>query len=115
MAASVLALCLTACGSSDSPAASPPEGVWGTESEGQPWIDLGTDGSLSGSDGCNNLIGQWTEANGVVDFGAMGSTQMFCEGVDSWLSAAATATISGDKMTFTDARGDQIGVLTRSK
>lgn len=115
MAVGALALGMTACGSGSDPAAADPAGTWGTESEGQPWLNLAADGKISGSDGCNNLIGQWTEENAVVDLGAMGSTQMFCEGVDSWLGNAATATISGDKMTFSDARGDQIGALTRSK
>ncbi|MFR0636512.1 META domain-containing protein [Arthrobacter sp. LS16] len=118
MAAGALALSLAACGSSSGPAEQAPaslDGTWGTEAEGQPWLNLGSDGKISGSDGCNNLIGQWTEKDGTVDFGAMGSTQMYCEGVDSWLGGAATATISGDKMTFSDAKGDQIGTLTRSK
>ncbi|WPR66025.1 META domain-containing protein [Glutamicibacter protophormiae] len=118
MAAGALALGLAACGSSSGPAAeapASPDGTWGTEAEGQPWMNLGSDGKISGSDGCNNLVGQWTQKDGVVDLGAMGSTMMFCEGVDSWLSGAATATISGEKMTFSDAKGDQIGALTRSK
>lgn len=118
MAAGALALGLAACGSSSGPAAEAPasqDGTWGVEAEGQPWMNLGSDGKISGSDGCNNLVGQWTQKDGVVDLGAMGSTMMYCEGVDSWLSGAATATISGEKMTFSDAKGDQIGALTRSK
>ena len=39
---------------------------------------------------------------------------MACEGVDTWLSKAATGNVSGDTMTVLDDGGSTIGTLKRS-
>ena len=40
-------------------------GTWGdTDDSTEPSLELAEDGTLSGTDGCNQLSGQWTE-NGV--------------------------------------------------
>ena len=56
---------------------------------------LADDGSLTGTDGCNRLVGTWTAEADTVTFADVASTRMACDGVDTWLSALATGTIAG--------------------
>lgn len=94
-------------------------GVWGDpENEGSPSLEFtaGADdaeGEYSGTDGCNRVGGAYTVSGTTVDLGMMRSTLMFCEGVDTWLSEARTATLEGDALAFLDEDGQQIGTLAR--
>ena len=90
-------------------------GVWGaTPESGDPYLALAEAGNLSGSDGCNRLIGGWSaDDDTTVTFTEIGSTRMACEGVDTWLSAAASATLDGTTMTVFDASGADIGTLVK--
>lgn len=118
LAASSLVLALSACGAQDQPAetaAADPGGAWGSHEAGKPWLNLGADGALTGNDGCNSLSGTWTKTGDGADFGAIASTKMYCEGVDSWLGGAATATLQQDTLTVKDAKDQVIGTLQRSK
>ena len=69
---------------------------------------------LSGSDGCNQLTGSWEVDGSEVDFGELGATMMACEDVDTWLSGAESATVSGDELTVLGADDTEIGTLERS-
>ncbi|MFV0432791.1 MAG: META domain-containing protein [Leucobacter sp.] len=71
-------------------------------------------GEYHGTDGCNQLGGSWAADGDDIDLGAMRSTMMFCEGVDTWLSQASTAKLSGDKLTILDESGKEIGTLDRA-
>lgn len=116
----LLALTLSSCG-----AATGPVGTWGNgyNTDKQPYFELALAvdkdanfdqaGYVSGSDGCNRLSGQWFLAENKLTFQQLGATKMACEGVDTWLSRAATATIDGDVMTITDDKGTPIGELDR--
>ncbi len=89
-------------------------GVWGEpDVPGLPSLEFAADGSFSGSDGCNRLFGSYTVDGSTVDLGAVGSTMMFCEGVDTWLVNGATARIDGDTLIVSDAEDTEIGTLTR--
>ncbi|WP_226081361.1 META domain-containing protein [Mycetocola spongiae] len=91
-------------------------GTWSAEAPAAgaaPTLILEAGGRLGGSDGCNSLIGDWNIQGDTLTFGAIGSTRMACEGVDTWLSAAATGTVDGDTLTVLDAAGNEIGHLTR--
>lgn len=100
-------------------------GRWG--SHDGPHLILTDDGRLSGTDGCNRLIGRWNSIDGeaerevtsqrahVIDFGEVASTMMFCDGVDTWLSALATATVDGDVMHVANSDGAEVGTLARDK
>ncbi|MFZ4895852.1 META domain-containing protein [Plantibacter sp. Mn2098] len=131
-AVAVAALLLSGCASGpadDAPTSSPAAtvdssagdaigvvGVWGTEDvQGQPYLTLAEDGTISGTDGCNRLIGTWTAEADTVAFGPIATTQMFCEGVDTWLSAAASGAYTEQQLTLYNASGAQIGTLERSK
>ena len=114
LAASVVLL--SGCAASDSDESSP-VGVWGaTPDSGDAYLELTDDGSLAGSDGCNRLIGGWSAENETtITFTALGSTRMACEGVDTWLSDAASAELDGKTLTVLGASGDSIGTLTKQE
>lgn len=109
-------LTLSACGASAG--ASDVTGHWGDPKADQtPSLEFrGTEakGEFSGTDGCNVVGGNYTVQDGVVSLGAMHSTMMFCEGVDTWLTTATEATISGDELVFSDKTGEKIGTLARA-
>ncbi|MBD7994673.1 META domain-containing protein [Arthrobacter sp. Sa2CUA1] len=121
--------CATDAGSgsagSDSPSSKPSaeapatsaaevEGTWGNPDEmREPSLNLGSDGRISGTDGCNRLLGSWTFEDGKVHFSEMGMTMMACPDVDQWLSKASTAVPETDTLRIYDAGGTEIGTLTR--
>jgi len=88
-------------------------GAWGRLGRGLPHLSLSSDGRLAGSDGCNRLAGGWSLRDEIIEFGPLVSTLMFCEGVDTWLRDAASATVDGDVMHVRDAEGREIGTLER--
>lgn len=88
---------------------------WGAEAPGRPWLRFGADGRVSGSDGCNRLMGGWSLEGDVVSLRRMASTMMFCEGVDTWLSRAHSARHLGDRLQVLDASGAPIGELSRDQ
>ncbi|WP_024356850.1 META domain-containing protein [Leucobacter chironomi] len=108
-------LALSACASAEEPSVI---GAWGApETRGEPSIVFEPDGSYTGNDGCNGIGGRWrndTGADDTVDLGTMHSTRMFCEGVDTWLSLARSAELSGDTLTLLDEDGGEIGTLQRA-
>lgn len=89
-------------------------GTWGADNPGQPNLVLAEDGTLSGTDGCNRLTGSWKAEDDAVTFGPIASTRMFCEGVDDWLGAMASATVDGSTMTIRDSDGAEIGTLAKA-
>jgi heat shock protein HslJ len=96
---------------------SPFVGAWGESNDARkPSLDLKVDGSATGTDGCNRLIGSWKEDGKTVTFGGFSSSRMACEGVDTWLSNAATAKIQEDgKMAVFGQDGTELGTLGSSK
>ncbi|MBC7443379.1 MAG: META domain-containing protein [Ramlibacter sp.] len=114
-AAAALALGLGGCASVAGTSPSDVTGVWGSpDTQGKPGLKLKDDKSATGSDGCNRLIGTWSLKGDTVEFGTFASTLMACEGVDTWLSQARSATVAGSTMTVQDAQGAEIGTLLRS-
>ena len=92
-----------------------PVGTWGDAATAdEPSLVLGDDGALTGTDGCNRLIGTWAAEADTVTFVEVASTRMMCEGVDTWLSALATGTVDGDTLTVFDESGEEIGTLERA-
>ena len=93
-----------------------PVGTWGDiAATEEPSLVLGDDGSLTGTDGCNRLVGTWTADTDTVTFVEVASTRMLCEGVDTWLAVLATGTIADDTLTVSDESGAEIGTLPRSE
>ncbi|SJN11224.1 hypothetical protein FM113_11395 [Leucobacter sp. 7(1)] len=88
-------------------------GTWTGSGAEAPQLEIAEDGEFTGTDGCNRLMGTGEIAEGTLDFGQFASTRKLCEGVDTWLSAAGSATVSGDTLTVLDTSGKEIGTLTR--
>ncbi|WP_245561785.1 META domain-containing protein [Agromyces italicus] len=125
----VLTAACTSTGTSNTPPASVPAttpspfpvsmspvGAWGDTNDATvPSLSLAADGTLSGTDGCNRLIGRWEdEGGGRIEFDDVASTRMACGGVDTWLSALDEATIDGDTMTVLGDDDVVIGTLERT-
>lgn len=105
------ALALTGCSAGGSVT-----GIWGeVDVQGKPSLEFGTEGVVTGTDGCNRIMGSYTANGGEIAFGNLASTMMFCEGVDTWLTQASTATLSGDTLTVFNEGGSEIGTLERAK
>ncbi|MFF2605840.1 META domain-containing protein [Arthrobacter koreensis] len=93
---------------------SAPEGVWGNpENMREPSLELHEDGRLTGTDGCNRLMGRWVLEDGTVRFQEVAMTMMACPDVDQWLASAASAVPAEDTLLVYDGAGNQIGSLTR--
>lgn len=91
-----------------------PIGYWvEDDTEGAPFLFLSSRGSFSGNDGCNTLTGPWEATDdGAIRFPATVSTEMFCEGVDTWLGEAVLGRAVGGVMTLQDEDGTVLGQLT---
>ncbi|MBO3103621.1 META domain-containing protein [Cellulomonas fengjieae] len=77
-------------------------------------LELASDGTVTGSDGCNQLNGTWELDDDDIDFSDLAATMMACEGVDTWLSGADSATLAGDELTVIGENDAVIGTLERS-
>ena len=105
------ALLLTACSGTTSVA----DTSWGKpDVQGETAISFAADGSAFGSDGCNLVTGTWKEDKGTITFGPLASTMMYCEGVETWLTDATTATMKGDTITLSDKDGKEVGTLQQT-
>ncbi|MFZ3453339.1 META domain-containing protein [Arthrobacter sp. 7Tela_A1] len=89
-------------------------GTWGNpENSREPSLELHEDGRLTGTDGCNRLMGQWVLEEGKVIFKEVAMTMMACPDVDQWLASAASAVPADDTLLVYDGAGNEIGTLTR--
>jgi len=111
---------LTACSNGDDSSGSTLEsgdvtGTW-EETDSDPLVELklADGGTVTGSDGCNQLTGTWKVDGSEVEFGPFAATMMACEDVDTWLSSASSATVDGDEMTVLDENGKEVGTLTKA-
>ncbi len=72
------------------------KGISGTElGTGVPTIDFGTDGTVSGSAGCNTFNGTYTVDGSSISFGPLASTKMACPVADMAVETAFLAGLSG--------------------
>ncbi|QYM76455.1 META domain-containing protein [Leucobacter luti] len=89
-------------------------GTWEGSGDQPPSLEITADGTFSGSDGCNTMVGTGEIAEDTFSFGQFATTRKMCEGVDTWLSTAASATVDGDTLVVFDAEGAEIGALRRA-
>lgn len=113
-AAAFLCFGVAGCAASAGSDAPSPVGSWGSQNDGQPNLEFVDDGTVHGTDGCNQLVGSWTQDGATVMMPELASTMMFCEGVDDWLNGATSATISGSTLTVEGEDGTAIGTLERA-
>ena len=109
LAAVAALVVLAGCSSS----ASSFTGDWGDVAAGKPSLTIQSDGSFSGTDGCNPLKGKGTVSGDTFTFGPFASTLKACEGVTPWLNLAATAKVDGDTLTVYRSGGVKIGTLEK--
>lgn len=113
-----LAFTMSACGNETGAV-----GTWGDgyKADKQPYLQLAlaaeqnndSAGYLTGSDGCNRIQGQWLYQGGKLTFPQISATQLKCDGVDTWLSKAASATLDNNTLVLHDSAGKDIGSLDR--
>lgn len=89
-----------------------PVGEWGTNAEEAPYLEFRPDGTFVGTDGCNELRGEWIQGvEGEIALTTLSETTESCEGVDTWLSNARTATIVEKFLYINGPAGSPIGGL----
>ena len=92
-------------------------GSWGSTEEQQPNLVFDDEGGVTGTDGCNRVVGSWSVEGDSVILSDLVSTLMACEGVDTWLGTAASAQfVAGedDELQFFDDADTKIGILERA-
>jgi heat shock protein HslJ len=115
VAAAAITFALTGLTACSSGASTSPVGVWGTpDTPGETSLEFADDGSYSGSDGCNRVLGSWESSGETITISPMATTMMACEGVEVWLVDPATVSVQGESLTVHDAAGAEIGTLTRN-
>jgi heat shock protein HslJ len=108
----VLALALTVL-TGCSPSGSAFVGDWGQKATGQPSLTIRSDGSFSGTDGCNPVEGTGAISGDTFTFGPFASISKACAGVTPWLNLADTAKVDGNTLTVYRSGGEKIGTLER--
>jgi len=110
---------LAACSSSEDSTGAALEsgdvtGTWSqTDAEPPVNLKLSDGGTVSGTDGCNQLNGTWKIDGSELDLGPFAATMMACENVNTWLSAATSANVDGEEMTVYNDDHKEIGVLIK--
>jgi putative lipoprotein len=86
-----------------------------TESTREVYILFGGAGRVSGSDGCNRIIGSYVLAGEGITFGVLAGTQMACpntadteRGLRKALSGATRWSIAGGRLELLDATGGRL-------
>lgn len=113
-AAAVVSLALGGCTGGSGGSTTDVEGTWGSTTQSSPNLTFAPDGTVTGTDGCNRLTGSWSVDGDVVRIERLASTEMYCEGVDTWLSNASHVALEGTSLRVSDANGSRIGTLERS-
>lgn len=84
---------------------------------------FGTDGTVSGSTGCNNYNGSYTASAGTIEFGPLAQTMKACEDAvmqieqqyTAALAASTSYVIDGATLTLRDASGATQVVFAQAK
>ncbi|PRI10982.1 hypothetical protein B4915_08865 [Leucobacter massiliensis] len=127
MAAGVLALSLSACGTPGGGAAQSGEsgegnrvdvgqevlGSWSSDEKGTPRLEFSEDGTVQGTDGCNGISTSYEVQDDRVVLKEFASTLKACLGVDDWLRGVHEVRPEGDTLLVSNAAGEEIGELHR--
>lgn len=98
------------------PAPPPPDptGSWTAQAVAQPalTLTLAADRTVEGFDGCNALRGTWKPGeDDLILLSLTVDGTVVCDGVDTWLDSAASASIHEGNLVINGAGGGAIGVL----
>lgn len=88
-------------------------GQWGGVPDASPTLDFSEEGTFTGNDGCNNMVGSWTQDKDTITLKNTAMTLMACEGIDTWLSGAATVKVAGMNLNVFNSAGKEIGTLSQ--
>ncbi|WP_232664374.1 META domain-containing protein [Pseudonocardia sp. TRM90224] len=94
-------------------------GRWTPErkTDSQPFLDFATDGTWTGSDGCNRTAGRWIVAldGTLLATDLLEQTLIGCDNlpVGTWLTGARRAGLDGETLVLLAADGTETGRLTR--
>lgn len=89
-----------------------PVGSWGAGVDGAARLEFTADGTLRGSDGCNDVTGEWTQdAEGVIAFHELEWSTLDCDSADTWLSFGRSAFVREGFLDVRNANGSTIGGL----
>lgn len=89
-----------------------PVGRWEASDDEALHLDLSSDGTVVGNDGCNDLSGRWTQdGEGEIDLDMAVGTTNICPDVDTWLSRGRSAVIIEDYLYVNGQAGSAIGGL----
>jgi hypothetical protein len=102
-------LALTGC----TPSGSPFVGDWGQVAAGKPSLTISSDGSFSGSDGCNPVEGKGSISGDRFTFGPFASITQACIGVTPWLNLAHDAKVEDGRLVVYRTGGQRLGELDR--
>lgn len=104
-------IALTACNETNN---NTPTGTWtDTANSEKTFLQLKDDGSLTGSDGCNNITGNWENKDDTIQISLLASTMMLCEDNNDWLLQTKTAKINNGNMNLEDSQQNIIGTLQK--
>ena len=90
-----------------------PSGRWSVDGAGASLsLHLSENGTAAAHDGCNPLVGTWQhEPDGVIRLTLSPEATRVCEGVDIWLSHAASAVLTDGRLIIRTDTESAIGVL----
>jgi hypothetical protein len=89
-----------------------PVGRWGTGLTGDPELELAGDGTLRGTDGCNDLAGSWRQgADGIIHLDWAPTSSRTCPDITVWFGRVERVEIRDGYMMAQRATGDTVGGL----
>lgn len=113
-AALLVVASLASCADGAASEAPSVEGTWGdTGDSSAPSLEFAPGGRVSGTDGCNDMMGTWAQDGTTVTLDEMTSTLIGCPDVETWLSDAATAELDGETLELFASDATPIGTLQR--
>lgn len=99
-------------------------GVQSVSEGSDPTLIFGSDGKLAGSTGCNNLIATYTEGDGSLSIGSVGTTKKLCgtpagimeqeQDMVTALTNTSAYSVTGDTLRMADEDGATQIVATRN-
>lgn len=89
-----------------------PVGRWEASVDSATYLQFTSDGTVTGSDGCNGLSGRWDQDDDGRIIWEMASTSTtICDGIDTWLSEGRSGDIIDDYLYVNGETGSAIGGL----
>lgn len=90
-----------------------PVGGWEASVDGATFLSFSPDGTVTGSDGCNDLSGRWSQDSaGRIELETLlPQTENACDGIDAWLGRGRSADIIDGYMYVNGEADSPIGGL----